>query len=106
MPEQPRAACTIAIPRPSPRTRPAAPTRSNCTNSSKAVTCCSGVLEIDAVADAPATVLVVPQAELQAWLDRPAHWQHVARLACGKLRLLFGVLEDIQLLSLEQNRAA
>jgi CRP-like cAMP-binding protein len=60
----------------------------------------------DAVADPEATVLVVPQNDLRAWLaDHPAHWQHLARLACAKLRLLFGVLEDIQLLSLEQRLA-
>ena len=60
----------------------------------------------DAVADGPATVLVVPQAELQGWLaEHPPHWQHVGRLACGKLRLLFTVLEDIQRLTLEQRLA-
>jgi len=60
----------------------------------------------DAVADPETAVLVVPQAELHGWLAaHPQHWQHLAQLACGKLRLLFGVLEDIQLLSLEQRLA-
>lgn len=60
----------------------------------------------DAVADPEAAVLVVPRAALHAWLaEHPAHWQYLARLACAKLRLLFGVLEDIQLLSLEQRLA-
>jgi CRP-like cAMP-binding protein len=60
----------------------------------------------DAVADTDAAVLVVPREALQAWLDaHPAHWQHLAQLACAKLRLLFGVLEDIQRFGLEQRLA-
>ncbi|MEW6706944.1 MAG: Crp/Fnr family transcriptional regulator [Pseudomonadota bacterium] len=60
----------------------------------------------DAVADPETAVLLVPRAELHGWLaEHPAHWQPIAALACAKLRLLFGVLEDIQLLSLEQRLA-
>ncbi|HEV8692363.1 MAG TPA: Crp/Fnr family transcriptional regulator [Ideonella sp.] len=56
----------------------------------------------DAVADGPTVVLRVPQAALQAWLaEHPAHWQPIAQLACAKLRMLFGVLEDIAHLPLE-----
>jgi len=56
----------------------------------------------DAVADGPTTVLQVPQSALLAWLaDHPAHWQAIAQLACAKLRMLFGVIEDIAHLPLE-----
>lgn len=56
----------------------------------------------DAVADGPTVLLRVPQAALQAWLaEHPAHWQPIAQLACAKLRMLFGVLEDIAHLPLE-----
>ena len=60
----------------------------------------------DAVADGDTTVLVVAHAPLQAWLHaHPAHWQHVAQLACAKLRLLFTVLEDIAHLPIEARLA-
>jgi CRP-like cAMP-binding protein len=60
----------------------------------------------DAVADSDCSVLVVPGAALMGWLaEHPAHWRDLARLACGKLRLMFTVLEDIQQLSLEQRLA-
>ncbi|MED5621201.1 Crp/Fnr family transcriptional regulator [Ideonella sp. BN130291] len=60
----------------------------------------------DAVADSAASVLVVPRASLMHWLaEHPADWQHLARLACAKLRLVFTVLEDIQRLPLEQRLA-
>ncbi len=60
----------------------------------------------DAVADAEAAVLVVPQPALHAWLSaHPEHWQHIGRLACAKLRMMFTVLEDIQQLTLEQRLA-
>ncbi len=60
----------------------------------------------DAVADGPTVVLRVPQAALQTWLaEHPAHWQAIAQLACGKLRMLFGVLEDIAQLPLEARLA-
>lgn len=60
----------------------------------------------DAVADGPTVLLQVPQAALRAWLaEHPAHWQAIAQLACGKLRMLFGVLEDIASLPLEARLA-
>jgi len=60
----------------------------------------------DAVADGDAAVLEVPRAALRDWLaGHPAHWQHLARLATAKLRLMFTVLEDIQQLTLEQRLA-
>ena len=56
-----------------------------------------------AVADTPSTVLVVARAPLEAWLnEHPAHWRDVARLACGKMRLLTTALEDGASLSLDQ----
>lgn len=56
----------------------------------------------DAVADGPTTVLQVPQPALLTWLaEHPAHWQAIAQLACAKLRMLFGVIEDIAHLPLE-----
>lgn len=55
----------------------------------------------DAVAEGPTVVLRVPQAPLRSWLDaHPAHWQAIAQLACAKLRMLFGVVEDIARLPL------
>jgi CRP-like cAMP-binding protein len=57
----------------------------------------------DAEADGPAEVLLVPREALWGWLqDHPAHWRDLARLACGKLRQAFDVLEDIQRLPLDQ----
>ncbi|HJV68600.1 Crp/Fnr family transcriptional regulator [Ideonella sp.] len=56
----------------------------------------------DAVADGPTVVLRVPERALRGWLaEHPAHWQAIAQLACAKLRMLFGVLEDIAQLPLE-----
>jgi len=56
-----------------------------------------------AVAEGDTSVLVVPQTALRDWLDaHPAHWRDVARLACGKLRTAFHVLEDMTSLPLEQ----
>lgn len=56
----------------------------------------------DAVADGATLVLLVPQAALLGWLQaHPAHWRAIAELACAKLRMLFGVLEDIAHLPLE-----
>lgn len=56
----------------------------------------------DAVADGATELLLVPQAALLAWLqEHPAHWRPIAELACAKLRMLFGVLEDIAHLPLE-----
>lgn len=60
----------------------------------------------DAVAEIESTVLVVPRAELHAWLDaHPVHWRDIARLACGKLRMVFMALEDFTQLPLEQRLA-
>lgn len=60
----------------------------------------------DAVADGDTTVWQVPQGELRAWLDdHPVNWRDMARLACGKLRLAFMLLEDIAHLPLEQRLA-
>lgn len=57
----------------------------------------------DAEADGPTEVLLVPRAALLDWLQaHPAHWRDLARLACGKLRQAFDVLEDIQRLPLEK----
>jgi len=56
----------------------------------------------DAVADGPTTVWQVPQLELLEWLAaHPVHWRPIAQLACAKLRLTFGMLEDIAQLPLE-----
>lgn len=56
----------------------------------------------DAVADGPTLVLRVPQPALLEWLAaHPAGWRAVAQLACAKLRMLFGVLEDVAHLPLE-----
>lgn len=56
----------------------------------------------DAVADGPTTVWLVPQPALLSWLgDHPVHWQAIAQLACAKLRMLFGVVEDIAHLPLQ-----
>lgn len=60
----------------------------------------------DAVADGDTRLLLVPQRALLDWLaEHPADWQHLGRLACGKLRLLFTVLEDITHLPLDQRLA-
>jgi len=60
----------------------------------------------DAVADGPASVWLLPQRELQDWLNtHPACWRDLARLACAKLRASFEVLEDIAHLPLEQRLA-
>ncbi len=60
----------------------------------------------DAVADIASTVLVVSRPLLEAWLDlHPQYWRDLARLACGKLRLMLTALEDNASLSLEQQLA-
>jgi CRP-like cAMP-binding protein len=57
----------------------------------------------DAVAVGETKVLVVPQAALRDWLaEQPAMWRDVGRLACGKLRTAFTVLENMVSLPLEQ----
>ena len=60
----------------------------------------------DAVADGDTRLLLVPRYALLDWLAaHPADWQHLGRLACAKLRLLFTVLEDITHLPLHQRLA-
>lgn len=60
----------------------------------------------DAVAEGETRLLVVPRRVLLERLSaHPADWQHLGRLACGKLRLLFTVLEDITHLPLDQRLA-
>lgn len=60
----------------------------------------------DAVADTECTVLVIPQAVLDPWLDaHPQYWRDLARLACGKLRLMLMAAEDAATLSIEQQLA-
>lgn len=55
----------------------------------------------DALAEGPTRVWRVPAAVLQAALaEQPLWWREIARLSCGKLRLLFEALEDIGLLPL------
>lgn len=57
----------------------------------------------DAVADMDSTVLVVSRMQLEPWLDEnPACWRDVARLACGKLRLMLSMMEDSATLPVEQ----
>ncbi|MGM9486510.1 Crp/Fnr family transcriptional regulator [Ideonella sp. YS5] len=56
----------------------------------------------DAVADGPTTVWQVPQPALLEWLEaHPVHWRPIAQLACAKLRMAFGMLEDIAQLPLQ-----
>lgn len=56
-----------------------------------------------AVADTDSTVLVVSKSAIEPWLDaHPVHWRDLARLACGKLRLMTAALEDSASLTLQQ----
>jgi CRP/FNR family cyclic AMP-dependent transcriptional regulator len=49
----------------------------------------------DAVADTDVTVLRVPHAGLQDWLARhPMHWRDIARLATGKLRIAYRLMDE------------
>jgi CRP-like cAMP-binding protein len=57
----------------------------------------------DAVADVDSTVLVVSGTALMEWLHaNPKNWRDLARLACGKLRMVLTALEDAATLSIEQ----
>lgn len=59
-----------------------------------------------AVADGPTTLLMAPATALLAWLQaHPACWRDLARLSCARLRLAFGVLEDIAVLPLQPRLA-
>ncbi len=60
----------------------------------------------DAVADVDSTVLVVTGSALNEWLEaHPKNWRDLARLACGKLRMVLTALEDAATLSTEQRLA-
>lgn len=49
----------------------------------------------DAVADMPSEVFCVPREPLQAWLEgHPRHWREIARLAVGKLRIVYHVIDE------------
>jgi CRP/FNR family transcriptional regulator, cyclic AMP receptor protein len=49
----------------------------------------------DAVADLPSTVWCVPRLAMQAWLStHPQGWHDVARLAVGKLRVVYHVVDE------------
>lgn len=49
----------------------------------------------DAVADEPTRVWCVPREPMLAWLDRhPVGWRDVARLAVGKLRIVYHVVDE------------
>lgn len=60
----------------------------------------------DAIADIDSTVMVVNGPQLQEWLgEHPENWRDLARLACGKLRLILTAIEDNATLSIEQQLA-
>jgi len=57
----------------------------------------------DAVADMDSTVLVVSGKSMEDWLcEHPQYWRDIARLACGKLRLMLTAMEDNATLPIEQ----
>ncbi|HSW04014.1 Crp/Fnr family transcriptional regulator [Aquabacterium sp.] len=48
----------------------------------------------DALAETEAAVLRVPRAALEMWLStNPEHWRDIARLAAGKLRIAYRVMD-------------
>jgi len=60
----------------------------------------------DAIADMDSTVLVVSGVQLNEWLEaHPRHWRDLARLACGKLRMVLMAMEDNATLSIDQQLA-
>lgn len=60
----------------------------------------------DAIADMDSTVLVVSGPALLEWLHvHPQHWRDLARLACGKLRMVLTAMEDNATLTTEQQLA-
>ncbi len=60
----------------------------------------------DAIADVDTTVIVVSGLKLAAWLaENPQYWRDIARLACGKLRMILTAMEDNATLSLEERLA-
>lgn len=49
----------------------------------------------DALAETEVTVLRVPRAALESWLvSNPEHWRDIARLAAGKLRIAFRLMDE------------
>jgi CRP-like cAMP-binding protein len=53
----------------------------------------------DGIAVQPSVLLEVPGTPLAAWLEQhPAGWRALAQLACQKLRLSFGAIEELSLL--------
>ncbi len=49
----------------------------------------------DAVADMPSEVFCVPREPLLAWLEgHPRHWREITRLAVGKLRIVYQVIDE------------
>lgn len=49
----------------------------------------------DVVADVPTTVFCVPREPMLAWLEgHPRHWREIARLAVGKLRIVYKVIDE------------
>lgn len=57
----------------------------------------------NAVAEGDTQVLVIPQADMLDWLAQdPALWRELGRLACGKLRAAFTVLEHMASLPLPE----
>jgi CRP/FNR family cyclic AMP-dependent transcriptional regulator len=60
----------------------------------------------DAIADTDSTVMVVGGPQLMEWLaQHPENWRDLARLACGKLRLILTAFEDQATLPIEQQLA-
>lgn len=60
----------------------------------------------DAVADMDTTVMVVEGARLEPWLaEHPQYWRDIARLACGKLRMILTSMEDNATLTIEERLA-
>ncbi len=58
---------------------------------------------LHAIADMDSMVLMVPRPLIEAWLDEhPACWRDIARLACGKVRLMLTAMEDNATLPLHQ----
>ena len=56
-----------------------------------------------AVADTDSTILVVNRQLIEGWLqEQPQYWRDIARLCCGKMRLMVAALEDNASLALSQ----
>jgi CRP/FNR family cyclic AMP-dependent transcriptional regulator len=60
----------------------------------------------DAVADMDTTVMVVSGVQLEEFLvQHPRYWRDIARLACGKLRMILTAADDNATLSIEERLA-